>query len=153
MATVMGFILTGIGLFMLVRGLLDFRIIRLSQNWPTVEGQIVQATIEVTRSSDDDGTTSTRYAPLVIYTYSLVGQQYTSDKVTFGAKWRYGSRSKAESKSNYQTGQRINVYYNPEKPEQAVLEPGAMRGAWGSLILGIVFFIFGGVILYNNLGM
>ena len=152
MAYVAGFIFAGIGLIMLVRGLLDFRTTRLSQNWPTIEGQIIQATIEESMESDNDGFTSKRYTPSVLYTYTLVGQQYTSDKITFGAKWRYPSRNEAESKLNYQTGERIQVYYNPENPSQAVLEAGAVRGVWGTLLIGIVFSIIGGIVLYNTLG-
>jgi hypothetical protein len=96
--------------------------------------------------SDEDGTT-TSYSPRVVYTYSIAGQQYTSDQVVVGARRWHPSRARAEAKLAYQTGQQVTVYYNPNKPDQAVLEAGATRGAWGMLAIGIVFTILGATVV------
>jgi hypothetical protein len=149
MGTVFGLLFTGIGLFMLVRGLVELRAGKASRNWPSVAGQVVLATVDVSVSTDDDGGTSRSYAPRVVYTYSASGQQYTSDQVVVGAKWHYPSRARAEAKLAYQSGQQVIVCYNPDNPTQAVLEPGATRGAWGTLIIGLIFAIAGGVVLAN----
>ncbi|MEJ2562282.1 MAG: hypothetical protein P8Z42_06290 [Anaerolineales bacterium] len=43
------------------------------------------------------------------------------------------------------------IAYNPENPSQAVLEPGSTRGAWGTLLIGIVFSAAGVAIVIFNL--
>jgi hypothetical protein len=135
-------VFAGAGLFALVRGFIDFRTSKASRDWPSVEGQVTMATVEMKTDSDEDGTT-TKYSPRVVYTYAIVGQQYTSDQVVPGARLWHTSRTRAEAKLAYQTGQQVTVYYNPNKPDQAVLEAGATRGAWGMLAIGIVITIAG----------
>jgi hypothetical protein len=135
-------IFAGAGLFALVRGFIDFRTSKASRDWPSVEGQVNVATVEMKTEHDEDGTT-TSYSPQVVYTYSVAGQQYTSDQVIVGARSWHTSRARAEAKLAYQTGQQVTVYYNPNKPSQAVLEVGATRGAWGMLAIGIVFTVAG----------
>jgi hypothetical protein len=149
MGIIFGLIFTGAGLFMLVRGLIEFRTSRASSDWPSVEGQVVAAMVETKVDHDEDGTT-TSYSPRITYTYSVSGQQYASDQVVIGARRHYPSQARAEAKLAYQPGQQVTVYYNPDKPSQAVLEVGATRGAWGTLLIGIVFTILGGVVLVIN---
>jgi hypothetical protein len=139
---IFGLVFAGAGLFALVRGFIDFRTSKASRDWPSVEGQVNVATVEVKVESDEDGTT-TSYSPRVVYTYSVAGQQYTSDQVVVGARRWHISQARAEAKLAYRSGQRVAVYYNPDKPAQAVLEAGATRGAWGMLAIGIVFTIAG----------
>lgn len=151
MGVIFGLLFTGIGLFMLVRGLVQFRTCKASSDWPSTEGQVVLATVDVSVSTDDEGGTSRSYAPRVVYTYSFIGQQYTSDQVVIGSSWKYPTRARAEAKLAYRSGQQVTVYYNPDNPAQAVLEPGATRGVWASLIIGIVFTIAGAIVLANTI--
>jgi hypothetical protein len=139
---ILALVFAGAGLFALVRGFIDFRTGKASRDWPSVEGQVTIATVEMKTESDDDGTT-TKYSPRVVYTYAIAGQQYTSDQVVPGARLWHTSRARAEAKLAYQTGQQVTVYYNPNKPDQAVLEAGATRGAWGMLAIGVVITIAG----------
>ncbi|MFL7795005.1 MAG: DUF3592 domain-containing protein [Anaerolineae bacterium] len=149
MGIVFGLIFAGIGLFMLIRGFIDFRTSKASKEWPSVEGQVVVATVEMKVDQDEDGST-TNYSPRVVYNYSISGQQYTSDQVVIGARRWHTSQARAEVKLAYRSGQQVTVYYNPEKPAQAVLEAGVTRGAWGTLAIGIVFTIVGAVVLGIN---
>jgi uncharacterized integral membrane protein len=149
MGTVFGLLFTGAGLLMLILGFVQFRTSRASRDWPSVEGQVTEATVETKIDRDEDGA-STRYSPRIIYTYSVSGQQYTSDRVVIGARQWHTSQTRAEAKLVYRPGQQVTVYYNPGKPSQAVLEAGATRGAWGTLAIGIIFTILGAVVLVIN---
>ena len=151
MGTVFGLVFVGIGLFMLIRGFIQFRTMKASQGWPTVAGQVVHASVDVSVSTDSDGMRSRRYTPHVVYSYAVLGQQYTNDKVAIGSKWNYASQARAASKLRYQSGDQVTVCYNPEDPAQSVLEPGAMGGVWGTLLIGIVFIIIGGFVIANTL--
>jgi len=81
-------------LFLLIRGFIDFRTSKASRDWPSVEGQVTLATVEIKTEHDEDGTT-TKYSPRVVYTYSISGQQYTSDQVIVGARHWHTSQARA----------------------------------------------------------
>jgi hypothetical protein len=151
MGLIFGLVFVAIGLFALVRGIVHYRTGKASAAWPSIEGQVAAATVEVSVSTDSDGMTSRQYTPKVVYNYLIGGKQYSSDQVNIGSKWHYPTQARAEAKLNYQAGQRVNVYYNPENPLQAVLEPGSTRGAWGTLLIGIVFSVAGVVIVFFNI--
>ena len=151
MGLIFGLVFAGIGLFALVRGIVHYRTGKASASWPSAEGQVVVAMVDMRVSTDSDGMTSRRYTPRVVYNYTLNGQQFSSDQVHIGSKSNYASHARAASKLAYQAGQQVNVFYNPENPSQAVLEPGSTRGAWGTLLIGIVFFVAGGIIAVINL--
>ena len=148
--TIFGLLFSGIGLLMFVRGFGQFRTSRASREWPSTDGQIVDATVEMKIDSDEDGTTR-RYSPRIIYTYSVYGQTYTSDQVVVGARRWYPSHAAAEARLRYRPGDQVAVHYDPEKPAQAVLEAGAARGVWGTLIIGIGFAFFGVIALADGI--
>jgi hypothetical protein len=151
MGMIFGLVFAAIGLFALIRGIVHYRTGKASAVWPSVEGKVIVATVEMSVSTDSDGDTSRHYTPRVVYDYSVAGQQYNSDQVSIGAAWNYPSQARAAAKLKYQTGQRVSVFYNPEKPAQAVLEPGSTRGAWGTLLIGIVFLAGGIVVTIFNI--
>lgn len=43
----------------------------------------------------------------------------------------------------YPAGAKVSVYYNPEQPDQATLEPGLARGDWMIPVLGIAAMALG----------
>lgn len=149
MGTIFGLIFGVAGLFLLILGFNQFRTSKASRDWPSIEGQVSIATVEMKTESGDSGI-SKKYSPRVVYNYSISGQQYTSDQVVIGARAWYTSQIKAGTKLTYQSGQQVTVYYNPDNPAQAVLKAGATRGAWGTLAIGIIFTILGTVILILN---
>jgi hypothetical protein len=150
MGLALGLVLAGIGLVTIIFGLLQYRTGKASAGWPSVEGKIVQATVETSTSTDSDGDTSRRYSPRVEYAYTVSGRKYTGKQTAVGARNAYGSRAAAEDKLAYRSGQQVTVHYNPEKPAQAVLEAGAVGGAWGTAVIGIVFTIAGFVVIAVN---
>lgn len=88
------------------------------ESWPSAEGIIESAT--VTSSTDDDGTT---YSPQVTFSYSVNDQRYTGDKVTYWSN-HYDSFSEAQAVINrYPVRTEKPVYYDPDKPSRAVLDP------------------------------
>jgi hypothetical protein len=148
---ILGLVLAGVGLIAVVFGILQLRTAKASAGWPAVKGKIVLAGVETSSSTDEDGSTSRRYSPRVEYAYTVSGRKYTSHQAAVGSRRTYGSRSAAEAKLAYRSGQQVDVYYNPQKPSQAVLEPGAAGGAWGTVIIGIVFAVAGVVVIAVNL--
>ncbi|MBK8988939.1 MAG: DUF3592 domain-containing protein [Chloroflexi bacterium] len=132
------FIAVGIGLF--IWGLNVLQKAQASQDWPTADGTIISATVREDR--DDDGTS---YFADVTYQYTAADRRHSSDNVSFG---QYGGSSRhAEGiVARYPVGQRVTVYYDPDDPMTAVLEPGANFGSYllvgmGALFIGVALLV------------
>jgi hypothetical protein len=109
---------------------------RASASWPIAEGRVTNS--EVNHTTDAEGGDS--YSPEITYTYAVNDTNLNNSTIKFGEN-SYSSRKKAEEiLSNYPVGKNVTVYYDPEKPDRSVLEPGVSAGSF--IVLGIgVFFI------------
>jgi hypothetical protein len=109
---------------------------RASADWPNTRGQIVSST--VSHSTDSEGGDS--YTPEVEYTYLVNDLEYGDDTIKFGETSYNSRRNAQEVADRYPAGQSVAVYYDPDNPEEAVLEPGVTAGSY--LVLGIgAFFL------------
>lgn len=133
--------LFGLGVFLIVWGIRSRKKAEESSRWPTVVGSISEAFIQENRNRDSDGYTTTTYIPKINYQYQIGGQIFTGNRFTFGFEKSYGSKKKAqEALTAYPVGGQINVFYNPQKPEEAVLEQKA-QGSVGGIIAGIILVV------------
>ncbi|MCC6146131.1 MAG: DUF3592 domain-containing protein [Anaerolineaceae bacterium] len=110
----------------------------LSRDWPGVQGKVTVSTVRETSSTDDDGYASTYYHPKVEFEYEVGGQTHTGKHVSFGGSTGYGHPAQAKAKlEHYPVGALVQVYYNPERPSEAVLERQAGGFKLG-MAIGIV---------------
>lgn len=113
---------------------------KAAETWPTVAGRVVSCRIDVEESRDSDGNSSTWYNPVVVYGYSIAGRELEGTRLRFG-NYRSASRKKAEAAiAPYAPGTAPLVRYNPQKPEECVLEtkkPGPIY-----LVMAFVGLIF-----------
>jgi hypothetical protein len=110
---------------------------RASATWPTAAGVVTSS--EVDHSTDAEGGDS--YSPEVDYQYQVDGQTITNNQIKFGEN-SYSSRRKAEEiAANYPLGQQVTVYYEPERPTNAVLEPGVSAGSYIVISIGALFLL------------
>ena len=136
---IFGLVFVAAGLFLLWQGVKDFRASRESQKWLPMEGQITESIVQVTRRRKKND-----YYPKVAYTYSVLGETYTCKGVALGAIQGSSSQAKIQAQvEQYPLGQRVVVYYNPHRPAQATLEPGVTKGAWGTLVMGVISSVTG----------
>src|SRR2546429_5127182 len=101
------------------------RAVRLAR-WPTVTGRIVNAAVE-------DGPPRGRPIPVashravVTYVYEVEGKEWESHRVFMGdEQFRTGDDARDRVR-RYEPGTPVQVYYDPQNPSSAVLEPYA---AW-----------------------
>jgi len=112
---------------------------KASLDWPSIQGKIVHS--DVARKRSDN---KTMYSADIIFSYAVNGRKYESNQRRIG-----GSSSSSNSSSAYKIvnkypeGQAVEAYYNPEAPEEAVLEPGAFLESRILWYIGIVFFVIG----------
>lgn len=129
------------GVFMIVSNLRARKKAEASQSWPTTQGQVTFTNVVEKTRTDSDGDTSTSYEPVIKYSYVAAGQEYTSDKVSFGFRQGYNSYGKAyRALGSYSAGVPVTVYYDPANPTDAVLER-KVGSKMLTLVLGIIFLI------------
>lgn len=113
---------------------------KAAETWPTAAGRVLSSEVVEEESTDREGATSTWYNPVVAYSYSAGGRELTGRRLRFG-NYRFASRRKAEAAlASYPAGANPMVRYNPEKPEECVIEtarPGPIY-----LIMALFGFLF-----------
>ena len=117
---------------------------RASLTWPTVPGKVIASDIKVTVSTSKSGESeyqTEHFRPIVKYQYSVQGVEHSCSRIAFGATNTAQSAADAIM-ARYPAGADVTVHYNPEKPEEAVLETRE-SGATALTILAVVFLLVG----------
>jgi hypothetical protein len=90
----------------------------VSTGWPTADATIIYST-----SKD---TTRRRYVD-IRYIYHVHGSDYTGDEYRYSVfmnRWQMRSIEVSAAQAAYPVGSRVNVAFDPRKPDRSVLEPG-----------------------------
>jgi hypothetical protein len=121
----------GVGAWFLGYGLWCFVYAVSCPEWPQVAGAVV--TSDLQRSVDRNGAT---YRAEVVYKYTIAGREYVADRVFFGDAF-YSSFTAAAVREveRYQPGSSVQVRYDAQNPQRAVLEAGVNWQLY--LILGL----------------
>ena len=130
------------------------RLAKASAAWPTVPGTITNSSVieELIEEKDNNDSSVVRkvrrYQVDLRYAYQLNRRDYVGTAGNWGWVPIYGLREPAEAAaSRYETGQSVTVYYDPEQPAHAVLEPGNRQGSLAPLIVAAIGAVFGAVFL------
>ena len=109
--------------------------------WPAVEG-----VIEKSRPSSDGDD----LLPDIIFGYTISGRRY--ERTMEYPSGTNPTTILAESYiAKYPEGAKVQVYYDPARPERATLEPGPARDDWFIFILGVVVTIIGiGFVIFSR---
>jgi len=91
-----------------------------SKKWPTVQGSVISSKLSLRK--DNEG--KTMYAPDINYTYSVDGKEYTGTNIRTIDGSTSMKQSVKKQLEKYAKGTSVKVYYDPEFPDSAVLEPG-----------------------------
>lgn len=134
-----------IGLLLFLFGWFQFRKVRASRSWPSVQGRIVAAKVDssVSRGGEDEADT-TSFFPAIQYEYQVGSELYRSDRIAFN-QTAYQNNQKAEQALRaFPVGGIVQVFYNPAQPSAAVLERKAPAGlvlmVLGALMLAAGIF-------------
>jgi len=109
------------------------RLAKASLEWPWVTGEVQQFQI---------GPKPEKGAPNVkmLYTYTVRGREFHGYKILFGS---YNHSDVSRWSQEFSAGATPRVFFQPDHPEVAVLEPGRVYGTWIITIFGGVFAITG----------
>jgi len=132
------------GLGLLVKGTRDRIKANRARYWPTASGKVLESRLR--EVNDSEGRT---WAVYILYEYWAQGETRRSDvwRLEAGSSSFTGSMNKVLAR--YPVGSSVMVYYNPDAPADAMLEPGKM--AWWLSFAGACFFITGIFAVIHNL--
>ncbi len=103
-------------------------------HWPTTEGQIVASQV-----GERDGLDGGTYHAEVHYSYGVAGAKYQGKRVAVDDSGT-NHRGRAEKiVDRYPVGAKVTVFYNPNRPEKAVLEPKTTGGWLLWFVMGFLF--------------
>jgi hypothetical protein len=126
-----------------------------SARWPTVTGTVTASNVieeAIAEKSDDDKSVVApkmihRYQVDLRYAYQVDKRDFVGTEANWGMTAIYGRRDVAEKAAGlYRPGQPVTVFYDPERPGTAVLEPDGRAGAWAPLILAAICAVVGGML-------
>jgi hypothetical protein len=130
------------------------RLASASLRWPTATGIIVASgTIEEAiedKSNNDSSFVRKiyRYQVDLRYAFQVGKRDFVGTNANWGATAVYGLRELAEkAASRYRPGQPVTVYYDPDRPANAVLEPDSRKGSLSPIILAAICAVVGSAFL------
>lgn len=95
--------------------------------WPSVNGKITCSRVD---SEDDE------LLPDIRYSYTI-GETAYEQTLAFPAGTTPTREFSAYYVNKFPEGSAVNVFYNPEHPEQTTLEPGGRPGDWLVFAFGL----------------
>lgn len=104
---------------------------KASKEWPTAQGVITHS--ELNKSQDSDG--NNLFSANVKYTYVVNGEEYSNGNIATVNGSTSLKSNVIKKVKKYTKGKNVTVYYDPEFPNIAVLEPGT--NFWISILLKI----------------
>jgi hypothetical protein len=135
------------GMLMLANIAMDGLRADAASDWPTTVGTIVSVQVDELEYG-----TGTHWFPRVAYQYTVHGRTMIDTQLTSGQQPHWRDRAEAQHfLERYVTRARVVVYYNPERPSEAVLEPrqGGRTQPMLGLGLALVAIGFWGLVIYD----
>lgn len=127
------------GIYLIYLGFKNQQKARASQGWLLTTGRIVESSVSQHWSHDSEGGSRLSYSAHIRYEYGVSGQTFISSQVAFGPAPSSYRSARAQAEANrYPVGAAVTVYYNPDNPQEAVLEQRA-SGTATVWIVGIAF--------------
>jgi hypothetical protein len=112
-------VIGGIGYLLYKRNQQSMAYRQSTQTWLSTSGTILMSSVQ----SSYTGKSHSTY-PVVVYSYSVNGQNYQSQRIKAGEQFlnvRVAGQAQATVK-RYPIGATVTVYYDPANPAESVLE-------------------------------
>ena len=115
-----------------------------ARRWQTTPASVLESKVEhIVDESAEGG--RTRYRLAIRYRYAVGGQEFTGDRLTFfGSDVRHSTRTRAAAHRNQIIrDDKIDLWYNPADPSQAVNDRGIPWAFWLAFVVGVIFLLGG----------
>ncbi len=126
---------------LIVGTVIKMREVKAAQTWQTASAKITRSEIRSKKAPDTTrrGQKTINY-PAVTYEYIVKGRRYTGDRISLAES--IPESDIEPTLERYPVGAEVTVYYNPNNPNQSVLERD-LPVDFGKGLAGI-FIVFGG---------
>ena len=138
----MGFAFAGVILLALGAKLAE---VYQARHWLATTGTITKSKVRTHKRAADDEGHEYRSEPLVAYEYQVAGKSYRGTRVSFAES--SGGADLMPTLARYPVGKSVQVYYNPAKPEQSVLERELPPLALAGVAILVAVFLGAAVLL------
>ncbi len=139
----------------IIAGLIVYKMgeVRRASRWPSAQGRIVRSGMRTVNMKQDDGVPGHGNMPDVEYAFSVAGVEYHGKRIGIG-EIRPNSPEVEAALERYQVGRTGPVYYNPENPEEAVLErdPPVSPRTMYAIAAGVMIVGLGIVVAFTRIG-
>jgi len=143
----LGVIFLAVGIALAAWGFINLSTAMESRSWPTADGKITSSTVVKKVESYTDSNrrrkTRTLYEAQVRYDYNVGGRSLIGGRITMADSSSSSETRAKKISKRYPPGSVCTVYYNPDKPEQAVLEAGITFGTLMIPGIGVLFALCG----------
>ncbi|MDX1693912.1 MAG: DUF3592 domain-containing protein [Ketobacteraceae bacterium] len=116
---VAGIMLMLFGVYLLLGAINNYKKASASLTWPSVKGKLRKVELWGTRNVDGDMKASERLD--VTYEYDVSGHEYAGNTVAF---YTLMYPETTDFANKFAVDSEVDVYYNPDKPDEAVLVTG-----------------------------
>jgi hypothetical protein len=122
--------------------------VRRASRWPSAPGRIVSCKTRKVHTKQSGGAPSVGNVPDITYVYTVDGVEHRGKRISIG-EIKPDSPEVEAALERYQVGRTGPVFYNPAKPDEAMLErdppasPGVMYAIAGGLVLVGLVVVFG----------
>lgn len=142
----------GIGIGMLIKLVRNFSKARHSKNWLSTTGKIISSELDAQTTADENGYETTTYIANVLFQYVVNESTFEGDCINFDYGIRTSNRDLEKSiVEQYPVGSQVKVYYDPEDPQQAVLEK-RVNNIFTTILVSAVFILIGVIVAAVSLG-
>lgn len=127
--------------------------VKRAARWPSAQGRIVRSRLRVVRRQQADRPSTTGNVPDVEYVFSVGGTEFRGKRISIG-EIPPGSPEVEAVLERYQVGRTGPVFYNPDDPNEAVLErdpPISVRAMYG-VAAGVMFVGLAIVVAFTRIG-
>jgi len=125
-----GGVALGLGILQVVEAL-------RSKSWPQATGKVKVSEVGSSSGSISSGGSAVRYKANIIYEYEVQGAKHIGDRVTVADHASTSGAKHHRIAQRYPLGADITVYYNPNNPDESLLEPGLRFAPFILIIIGL----------------
>ncbi len=145
------------GFYYLIVGIQEIKLASESSRWPSVKGKIIFSNYsDHYARSAGSGNARGASSFSLDYEYEIDQKTFCGERVMFGYKNNFFTSDSYRRSKTYPKGSLVTVYYDPDNPEEAVLEPGInFPFSWNYILLAMIlmlplYFIIKHESIYKN---
>ena len=141
----------GFGLAIVALAISSLREAAAMKRWPVAKGRVLSSTVQEYQADAGSGNFGasrarmTLYRPVVVYEYEVDGKRFRGDRIAQSPGMNKNVPYLAEQTAQrYPSGSAVDVRFNPNRPNESVLEPRVPRSWLFALAIAVALLVLAG---------